>query len=107
MIESTYSVKGRFFFEYFEHYRFWGWGGEDDDFYRRMKSKGLKPTALSPEQGKYQALSHKQAKASKDRFKVLEQGRRQSFRALGLMQSSYVVKQIIQTEIFTHIKVTL
>ena len=78
--------------------RFWGWGGEDDDFYHRVKSKGLRPTHLWPAKGKYQALSHKKAKASKDRFKVLEQGRKQSFRALGLTQTSYVVKQIIQTD---------
>lgn len=87
--------------------RFWGWGGEDDDFYRRMKSKRLQPTYLPPEQGRYQALLHKQAEASRDRFKVLAEGRKQSVRAKGLMQTSYVVKQVIQTEIFTHIKVTL
>lgn len=86
---------------------FWGWGGEDDDFYRRMKVKGLQPIHLPPEQGKYQALGHKQAEASKDRFKVLQEGQKRTVRARGLMQTSYEVKQVIQTGIFTHIKVTL
>ena len=34
-------------------FRYWGWGGEDDDFYRRFTSKGYKPTHLTAELGRY------------------------------------------------------
>jgi len=85
---------------------FWGWGGEDDDFYRRMKSRGFNQTHIPPELGRYRALSHQQATPSKNRFKALAEGKRNVMKK-GLMQCEYKVKQIIQTEIFTHIKVLL
>ena len=34
-------------------YRYWGWGGEDDDFYNRLKEKKQGPIHLSGKQGKY------------------------------------------------------
>jgi hypothetical protein len=34
-------------------YRYWGWGGEDDDFYNRLNKKKLGPMQLSGKQGRY------------------------------------------------------
>ncbi len=39
--------------------RFWGWGGEDDDFFKRIFSKGLDPIRLSPTISSYRMLPHK------------------------------------------------
>ena len=85
---------------------FWGWGGEDDEFYRRLKKKGLEPTNLHTDQGMYRALSHSQAKANEDRFKVLKESQKR-VNPLGLKECRYNVTNIIQTELFTHIKVML
>ena len=34
-------------------FRYWGWGGEDDDFFARLKHQGLTPQLLSGERGRY------------------------------------------------------
>ncbi|KAJ8964699.1 hypothetical protein NQ314_004691, partial [Rhamnusium bicolor] len=51
---------------------FFGWGGEDDDFYRRLMANGLKPCRFSPEVSKYTMLPHEKEKANQGRFKALE-----------------------------------
>lgn len=37
---------------------FWGWGGEDDDFGRRLKAVGLKIVRPDAVVGKYTMLDH-------------------------------------------------
>lgn len=37
---------------------FLGWGGEDDDFYRRLRSKGYNIVRLSPLVGSYKMMPH-------------------------------------------------
>lgn len=37
---------------------FYGWGGEDDDFFRRLKDKGLGVIRLSPVISSYRMLPH-------------------------------------------------
>ena len=85
---------------------FGGWGGEDDELYRRLKKKGLEPTNLRTDQGMYRALSHSQAKANEDRFKVLKESQKRVNRR-GLKECKYNVTDVIQTDLFTHIKVML
>ena len=34
-------------------FRFWGWGGEDDDFNGRLNVKGHKPKRLSKPNGRF------------------------------------------------------
>ena len=34
-------------------FRYWGWGGVDDDFYRRLKYKNLNPTHLDESIGRF------------------------------------------------------
>ena len=85
---------------------FWGWGGEDDELYMRLKKKGFEPTNLRINQGMYRALSHSQAKANEDRFKVLKESQKR-VNPVGLKECKYNVTNIIRTELFTHIKVIL
>ena len=85
---------------------FWGWGGEDDELYMRLKKKGFEPTNLSINQGMYRALSHSPAIANEDRFKILKESQK-CVNPLGLKECKYNVTDIIQTELFTHIKVML
>jgi len=85
---------------------FWGWGGEDDDFYRRLTENGLKPSHLPSDQGMYKALPHAQEKAAENRVKVLAEGKGKS-KLIGLKQCKYKVMEIIKSEVYTHVKVEL
>lgn len=38
---------------------FYGWGGEDDDFFLRLTNKGIQPIRLSPTLSSYRMLPHK------------------------------------------------
>lgn len=46
---------------------FWGWGGEDDDLYNRVKYMKMNITRYSGEVGRYTMLSHKKAKPNPKR----------------------------------------
>ncbi|XP_060519848.1 beta-1,4-N-acetylgalactosaminyltransferase bre-4 isoform X1 [Cylas formicarius] len=52
--------------------KFFGWGGEDDEFYSRLQSANLVPYRFSPEISKYSMQVHKRALPSKDRYEKLE-----------------------------------
>jgi hypothetical protein len=43
--------------------QFFGWGGEDDDFYKRLEIHNLLPYRFSPKLSKYTMLFHKKEKA--------------------------------------------
>ena len=53
--------------------QFWGWGGEDDDMYKRVLAKGMKVTRYSAEIARYTTIKHNQAKMNPDRMKILKQ----------------------------------
>ncbi|KAJ8922144.1 hypothetical protein NQ315_004079 [Exocentrus adspersus] len=57
---------------------FYGWGGEDDDFYRRVNTSGLKPCRFDPEVNRYIMLSHKKQDANKNRFLLMKLAVRES-----------------------------
>lgn len=56
--------------------QFWGWGAEDDDFYRRMVTQNIDLTRkgendpLAAEYAKYRTLYHKQAKITDERIRT-------------------------------------
>ena len=46
---------------------YWGWGGEDDDIYRRLKHFGFNRTRPEGKIGLYNVIGHKLAKKNKYR----------------------------------------
>ena len=44
--------------------QFWGWGGEDDDMYKRVIKNGLKITRYITVIARYTTIEHKKAKAT-------------------------------------------
>ena len=38
-------------------FRFWGWGGEDDDLFYRVKTKTLNITLISPNLGRFKVIT--------------------------------------------------
>ncbi|KAF7398346.1 hypothetical protein HZH66_006243 [Vespula vulgaris] len=55
---------------------FYGWGGEDDDFYSRLQSRGLQITRFGPDVAKYYMMIHKKESPSNARFANLENAAR-------------------------------
>lgn len=46
---------------------FWGWGGEDDDLFNRVKHKKLKISRPTDGVGRYTMLGHEKAKPNPSR----------------------------------------
>ena len=55
--------------------QFWGWGGEDDDMWSRIKNANLNVTRYPAEVARYSMLRHKKQKPNRERHKVLDKGR--------------------------------
>ncbi|XP_011299883.1 beta-1,4-galactosyltransferase 1 [Fopius arisanus] len=55
---------------------FYGWGGEDDDFYSRLQSRGLQVIRFGPDIAQYYMLTHKKEPPSSARFERLENSAR-------------------------------
>ncbi|XP_044253580.1 beta-1,4-galactosyltransferase 1 isoform X1 [Tribolium madens] len=51
---------------------FYGWGGEDDDFYKRLNVNDLSPCRFTPVLSRYTMLFHKKEKASPNRYDIME-----------------------------------
>ncbi|CAB0035670.1 unnamed protein product [Trichogramma brassicae] len=53
---------------------YFGWGGEDDDFYSRLQNKGYPICRFCPDVAQYYMLSHKKETPNKERFTYLKSG---------------------------------
>ncbi|XP_064624527.1 beta-1,4-galactosyltransferase 4-like isoform X2 [Lineus longissimus] len=122
--QNEKSYKGLFYMGYFggvsavskDQYKkingasniFWGWGGEDDDFYRRVTSI-KKVTYLSQKIGRYTVLSHHDdMHLNKDRFRLLS-GREFNKRhgRDGLNSLSYKLVEVKAEPLYTRITAEL
>ena len=68
---------------------FWGWGGEDDDLYNRIKNKGMKIIRYEGNITKYKGFKHKKQKPNPQRYKIMKRGRRTHFQNDGLTTLKY------------------
>jgi GT2 family glycosyltransferase len=55
--------------------RFFGWGGEDDDFYARLRSANLTLGRLAGALGRYVALKHRKQPPADNLHQRLQQAR--------------------------------
>lgn len=85
---------------------FWGWGGEDDDFSYRIRHAGLHIARYPPNIARYAMLSHNKATPNKDRFKIMQQGKKRHS-ADGLNSLKYVRKELQKRKLYTWILVDL
>ena len=73
---------------------FWGWGGEDDQFYKRVRYNNLTVVRAFDDQpslvhkAHYRTLSHQKAKPNPDRKRVLAEGKIR-FKTDGLVDLEY------------------
>ncbi|XP_017774070.1 PREDICTED: beta-1,4-galactosyltransferase 6 [Nicrophorus vespilloides] len=78
-----------------------GWGGEDDDFYTRLRNQDYIPYRFSPDLSKYTMLLHKKEKPSADRYEKLHNSlNRQMIDGLNSMKRDYGIKL---RPLYTHI----
>lgn len=88
--------------------QFEGWGGEDDQFFARLKDKNLMITRWSPYISRCIMLYHKTEKPNPNRMTLLKEGNTH-FDSDGLndLKDSYRVISIDLEPLYTHIKAKL
>ncbi|CAB4035829.1 beta-1,4-N-acetylgalactosaminyltransferase bre-4-like, partial [Paramuricea clavata] len=88
--------------------QFWGWGGEDDDLYRRITAKGFKLTRPGMAVGRYKMIRifHQSAKADPLRFQKLKDSQ-QRMVTDGLNSLKYRVESVIERPLYTKVTVDI
>lgn len=81
---------------------FQGWGGEDDDFFERLKSKNIDICRFERAYSYYTMLKHAKEKPSEDRLKFLKSGPLR-YHTDGLNSLVYVEKEIVLKDLYTHV----
>lgn len=85
--------------------KFFKWGGEDDDFYNRVKSKGLQVMRFEATISSYFELTHKQAERNDKRRQILAEGKRWFHE--GLNTTRYKVIRRLNESLCTRIIISL
>ena len=85
---------------------FWGWGGEDDEFYNRLKNKGFDVIRDLTRNAGFFSLEHDLTSANPDRQNIIKEHKRNPFRE-GLNSTDYFVKKRQRNPLFTFLSVDL
>ncbi|XP_050739080.1 beta-1,4-N-acetylgalactosaminyltransferase bre-4-like [Eriocheir sinensis] len=85
---------------------FWGWGGEDDDLFSRVRHQKLNISRYPGDLGRYTMLSHKKAEPNPTRVEVLHKGR-ERFKTNGLNSLKYQILKTERRQLFTWMLVAL
>ncbi|XP_040904048.1 beta-1,4-galactosyltransferase 1 [Toxotes jaculatrix] len=86
---------------------YWGWGGEDDDIYNRLASKGMSISRPNSELGKCRMIRHerdKQNEPNPQRFDRIAHTRETMYKD-GIKSLSYRVVKVDKFDLFTKITV--
>lgn len=83
---------------------FHGWGGEDDDFYGRLKAKNINICRFEPNYSQYIMLKHHKEKPNADRMLFLNNGPLR-YHSDGLNSLNYIQKDLKLHSLFTHVLV--
>ncbi|KAF7267943.1 hypothetical protein GWI33_018887 [Rhynchophorus ferrugineus] len=81
---------------------FFGWGGEDDNFYNRLESHQILPYRFDPELSRYTMLIHKKQLKNDKRFQILNKPLNIENDGLNRLNRRYLV---IPENLFTRIVV--
>ena len=88
--------------------RFFGWGGEDNDFDRRMRAVGVNMVKSNTSIGRYRntKVAHRRSGVSVDRCTILHYTK-QSGKVEGLPTVRYRTLESKSTELYTYVKLDL
>lgn len=79
-----------------------GWGGEDDDFYGRLRAKNIDICRFAPHYSQYTMLKHNNEIPNENRLAFLRNGSLR-YNTDGLNSLVYKEKEIKLHKLFTHI----
>ncbi|XP_037612659.1 beta-1,4-galactosyltransferase 1-like [Sebastes umbrosus] len=88
---------------------YWGWGGEDDDIFRRVYSRGMSISRPDSLMGKYRMIKHKRDLHNEPNPKNPDKlsHASQSMKTDGLNSLKYTVKEIVRDLLYTFITVDI
>ncbi|XP_068229187.1 beta-1,4-N-acetylgalactosaminyltransferase bre-4-like [Palaemon carinicauda] len=86
--------------------KFWGWGGEDDDMFNRIKFHGFFVTRYPTDIARYKMLSHKKDTPNPHRFQNIYDGKKR-FKTDGLNSAKYKVLDVQLSRLYTRVHVDL
>lgn len=86
--------------------KFYGWGGEDDDFYKRVTRNGTKICRFEESISRYTMLPHKKEVPNEDRYFYLSTGDKR-YESDGLNSLTYSVKRFQYEPLYSHVIVDL
>ncbi|KAJ8726464.1 hypothetical protein PYW07_001162 [Mythimna separata] len=87
--------------------RFLGWGGEDDDFQRRLLPQKLNTIRFPIEMSRYTMLAHPQEHRNVDRFMIMRENLKEGYEKDGLSTLPFVSVRISHHPLFTLVGVQL
>merc|ERR1712034_228006 len=88
---------------------FWGWGGEDDDLYKRITKQGFSLTRPSIKVGRYTMikLEHfRSSKADPNRMNLLRSSKTR-MSTDGLNSLKYHLKEVVEEPLVTFVKIKM
>uniref|UniRef100_A0A8W8K2N3 Beta-1,4-galactosyltransferase n=1 Tax=Magallana gigas TaxID=29159 RepID=A0A8W8K2N3_MAGGI len=85
---------------------FFGWGGEDDDFYNRVAWAKMSVYRLISDVGRYSALEHKPGAANPKRNDIISKGKERMWKD-GLNSLKYEIIQKTYKKLYIHIIVKI
>ncbi|TRY63086.1 hypothetical protein TCAL_13671, partial [Tigriopus californicus] len=87
--------------------RYFGWGGEDDDFQERLNRLGLKWRHINQTIGRqdtYVTLGHEKARPNSERFRMLERAKKLMFKD-GLNSTKFQLMSVLEEKLYVNITV--
>ncbi|KAK7108727.1 beta-1,4-N-acetylgalactosaminyltransferase bre-4-like [Littorina saxatilis] len=85
---------------------YFGWGGEDDDMFRRIRSRGLNIVRFTADVARYKSMGHAKAEKNPIRLKLLHQGPKR-FPTDGLNSLNYTLLSQQLKRLYTWVYVSV
>ncbi|CAB3253128.1 unnamed protein product [Arctia plantaginis] len=82
--------------------RYWGWGGEDDDMYKRLNAMNYKISRYAMNIAKYVMLDHKKSAPNPKRQSILKQTDK-VFKEDGLSTLEYELIKMVRFQLYTYL----
>ncbi|XP_063361793.1 beta-1,4-galactosyltransferase 2-like [Cydia amplana] len=89
--------------------KFWGWGGEDDDFYNRMEEQDMKVIRFPRSMSRYTMLRHPPSEMNAARYKqmALNRAAPRAARAHDGLRTAQAFVRRVENRLFTLLAVTI
>ncbi|CAH2043344.1 unnamed protein product, partial [Iphiclides podalirius] len=82
--------------------KYWGWGGEDDDMFYRLKKVNYHIARYKMSIARYAMLDHKKSAPNPKRYQLLSQTSK-TFQKDGLSTLEYDLVDVVQHHLYTHV----